>query len=279
MHAWYQNVSDIKHEAKRNDQQQHVATSSGVRELNRAVQMENRCGSSSRMTGATRSTATVKKGALRPLATTYLGHSKLRGCELPGESSVLSLLLALNICKEMTGFERGFQCYKLYSEHRRLLSAIGQDKISPAFVFSVPDFTMVLCNIVLAFALFPAFSFLVIRFHRDPILSFVASNPRLLFTVNFSGEFPSIPAIVFHVRGSVGLLLKSSFISYQFWRLSLAVAKAQSCCFRACISPFRQLVAQGGRPAGQGAQSSQSSQSSHQPQQQQQLQVAQQSGR
>ncbi|KZV46115.1 hypothetical protein F511_12642 [Dorcoceras hygrometricum] len=40
----------------------------------------------------------------------------------------------------------------------------------------------------------------------------------------------------------------------------------------------RQLVAQGGHPAGQGAQSSQSSQSAHQPQKQQQPQVAQQSG-
>ncbi|KZV29152.1 hypothetical protein F511_36573 [Dorcoceras hygrometricum] len=42
--------------------------------------------------------------------------------------------------------------------------------------------------------------------------------------------FPSIPATVFHVRGSVGFLLESSIISYPFWRLYLAGAKARSFC-------------------------------------------------
>ncbi|KZV22282.1 xyloglucan endotransglucosylase/hydrolase protein 2-like [Dorcoceras hygrometricum] len=42
-----------------------------------------------------------------------------------------------------------------------------------------------------------------------------------LFTVNFSGHFPFIPATVFHIRGSVGLLLKSSFILYRSWKLQV----------------------------------------------------------
>ncbi|KZV17067.1 hypothetical protein F511_02983 [Dorcoceras hygrometricum] len=53
--------------------------------------MENRCGSSLMVMGATRLAVTVNKGALRPPATTYPGHNKLRERELPGASSVLSL--------------------------------------------------------------------------------------------------------------------------------------------------------------------------------------------
>ncbi|KZV50687.1 DNA ligase 1-like [Dorcoceras hygrometricum] len=40
-----------------------------------------------------------------------------------------------------------------------------------------------------------------------------------LFTVNFSGHLSLIPAAVFHIRGSVELLLKSSFILYRSWKL------------------------------------------------------------
>ncbi|KZV23044.1 hypothetical protein F511_25058 [Dorcoceras hygrometricum] len=45
--------------------------------------------------------------------------------------------------------------------------------------------------------------------------------PFVLFTVTFSGHFPSTPIIVLRVRGSVGLLSKSYFILYQSWKLRL----------------------------------------------------------
>ncbi|KZV20391.1 hypothetical protein F511_31417 [Dorcoceras hygrometricum] len=40
-----------------------------------------------------------------------------------------------------------------------------------------------------------------------------SSNPRALFTVSYSGEFPWFPVVVLLVRGSVGLLSRSSSIS------------------------------------------------------------------
>ncbi|KZV42475.1 hypothetical protein F511_38126 [Dorcoceras hygrometricum] len=48
----------------------------------------------------------------------------------------------------------------------------------------------------------------------DSILCF--SNPRALFSREFSGEFPSLSATIFHVRGSVGLLSGSSSIDISF---------------------------------------------------------------
>ncbi|KZV53064.1 putative methionine--tRNA ligase [Dorcoceras hygrometricum] len=50
-------------------------------------------------------------------------------------------------------------------------------------------------------------------------LACVSKPLRALFTVKFSGHFPLIPATVFHIRGSVGLLLESSFILYRYWKL------------------------------------------------------------
>ncbi|KZV35650.1 hypothetical protein F511_30006 [Dorcoceras hygrometricum] len=52
----------------------------------------NRCGSSSTVTGATRLAVMTNKGTLQPPAITYPGHSKLRGWEQSGSSSVLSLV-------------------------------------------------------------------------------------------------------------------------------------------------------------------------------------------
>ncbi|KZV49970.1 splicing factor 3B subunit 1-like [Dorcoceras hygrometricum] len=56
------------------------------------------------------------------------------------------------------------------------------------------------------------------------------AKSKLLFTVSFSGEFPLILVIIFHDRGSVGLLSRSSFILYQSWMLWLASCGARSCC-------------------------------------------------
>ncbi|KZV31578.1 hypothetical protein F511_13518 [Dorcoceras hygrometricum] len=50
-------------------------------------------------------------------------------------------------------------------------------------------------------------------------ISFARSVEYLLFTVNFFGHFSLIPATIFHIRGSVGLLLKRSFILYRSWKL------------------------------------------------------------
>ncbi|KZV25062.1 hypothetical protein F511_14654 [Dorcoceras hygrometricum] len=86
--------------------------------------------------------------------------------------------------------------------------------------------------------------------------------------MSFSDEFPSFPATFLDVRGSVGLILRSSFIPYHFWRLSLAGAKARSCCFVRAFDVCRcwnqisrayivVIVAQNqgfpGYPAGRGA--------------------------
>ncbi|KZV41855.1 hypothetical protein F511_34510 [Dorcoceras hygrometricum] len=43
------------------------------------------------------------------------------------------------------------------------------------------------------------------------LLSF-ASNPRTLFSVSFSDEFPSFPTAILDVRGSIGLLLRRSIV-------------------------------------------------------------------
>ncbi|KZV45833.1 hypothetical protein F511_21081 [Dorcoceras hygrometricum] len=69
-------------------------------------------------------------------------------------------------------------------------------------------------------------------------LLFFALNPRALFIVSFSGEFPSFPATILDIRGSFGLLLRISFILYHSWELMLAGSLNQnsqdSCCGNRC---------------------------------------------
>ncbi|KZV22885.1 hypothetical protein F511_08865 [Dorcoceras hygrometricum] len=71
----------------------------------------------------------------------------------------------------------------------------------------------------------------------DPILrifspTFVLcfSNPRALFAVAFLRQFPSFSVVVLLVRGSVGLLSRSSSILYHSWRLLLARARSRCYC-------------------------------------------------
>ncbi|KZV54293.1 hypothetical protein F511_31649 [Dorcoceras hygrometricum] len=78
--------------------------------------MKNICGSSSRVEGATCTTATANKGALQPPAITYLGHNKL-------------LVLSALPREKKTGLERGVQWYKPCSKLNHLPPTIGKDKV------------------------------------------------------------------------------------------------------------------------------------------------------
>ncbi|KZV24664.1 hypothetical protein F511_35753 [Dorcoceras hygrometricum] len=75
-------------------------------------------------------------------------------------------------------------------------------------------------------------------------------KPLSLFTVTFSGHFPSIPATIFHVRGSVGLLLRSYFTLYQFRKLVFAGERSRSCCSRPWVVRAGYTAGRGAGPAG-----------------------------
>ncbi|KZV42422.1 L-type lectin-domain containing receptor kinase IX.1-like [Dorcoceras hygrometricum] len=62
-----------------------------------------------------------------------------------------------------------------------------------------------------------------------PIVDLCFSNPSTVHR-EFLRRFPVDSGHRFHDRGSVGLLSRSSFILYQYWRLWLASCGARSCC-------------------------------------------------
>ncbi|KZV27316.1 hypothetical protein F511_25174 [Dorcoceras hygrometricum] len=64
---------------------------------------------------------------------------------------------------------------------------------------------------------------------------------RALFTVDFLRKFPSFSVVVFLVRGSVGLLSRSSSILYHSWRLLLARARSRSYCLGRVFAVSRLL--------------------------------------